>query len=77
MTPPHTVPSERGVGKGDWNRAQWLAYADRVLAGARVWASPGNGRITPPGAEGGYGNAIDGLEGFARSFLLAGFRIAG
>ena len=30
-----------------------------------------------PGTEGGYGHAVDGLEGFARSFLLAGFRIAG
>jgi hypothetical protein len=45
--------------------------------GARRWASPGNGRITPPGAEGGYGRDVDGLEGFARTFLLAGFRIAG
>ncbi|WP_345801379.1 DUF2264 domain-containing protein [Microbacterium sp. AZCO] len=61
----------------DWSRAQWLQYADRLLSGARAFASPGHGRITPPGAEGGYGNAIDGLEGFARTFLLAGFRIAG
>jgi hypothetical protein len=61
----------------DWSRAEWVAYADHILAGAQVWASPGHGRITPPGAEGGYGTAIDGLEGFARTFLLAGFRIAG
>lgn len=61
----------------DWTRDQWTAHADRLLAGARRWASPGHGRITPPGAEGGYGNAVDGLEGFARTFLLAGFRIAG
>jgi hypothetical protein len=27
--------------------------------------------------EGGYGRNVDGLEGFARTFLLAGFRIAG
>lgn len=77
MTSPHTEISGSDVGTDDWSRAQWLAYADRVLAGARVWASPGNARITPPGAEGGYGRAVDGLEGFARSFLLAGFRIAG
>ncbi|WP_349899180.1 DUF2264 domain-containing protein [Parafrigoribacterium soli] len=62
---------------GDWSRAQWLGYADRLLSGVMAWASPGNARITPPGAEGGYGTAVDGLEGFARSFLLAGFRIAG
>ena len=61
----------------DWTREQWTAHADRLLAGARRWASPANGRITPPGAEGGYGRAVDGLEGFARTFLLAGFRIAG
>lgn len=61
----------------DWTRDQWTAHADRLLAGARRWASPGNGHITPPGAEGGYGRAVDGLEGFARTFLLAGFRIAG
>ncbi|HEU5223996.1 MAG TPA: DUF2264 domain-containing protein [Candidatus Lumbricidophila sp.] len=61
----------------DWTREQWLSHADRMLAGAQRFASTGNGRITPPGLEGGYGRAIDGLEGFARTFLLAGFRIAG
>ncbi|WEG09451.1 DUF2264 domain-containing protein [Microbacterium horticulturae] len=61
----------------DWTRDEWLAYADRLLAGARRWASPTGARITPPGAEGGYGHDVDGLEGFARTFLLAGFRIAG
>ncbi len=58
-------------------RADLLALADRMLASARRYASPGHARILPPGAEGGYGRAIDGLEGFARTFLLAGFRIAG
>ncbi|MGO2748700.1 MAG: DUF2264 domain-containing protein [Pseudoclavibacter sp.] len=60
-----------------WTRDDWTGYADRLLSGAMAWASPGKGRITPPGAEGGYGHDIDGLEGFARTFLLAGFRIAG
>jgi hypothetical protein len=60
-----------------WTREDWLAYADRVLAGAMKWASPTGARITPPGAEGGYGHDVDGLEGFARTFLLAGFRITG
>jgi hypothetical protein len=60
-----------------WNREDWVAYADRILAGAHAFASPNNARITPPGAAGGYGRAVDGLEGFARTFLLAGFRIAG
>lgn len=60
-----------------WSRADWVRLADRLLASARGFASPGHARITPPGPEGGYGRAVDGLEGFARSFLLAGFRIAG
>lgn len=61
----------------EWSRDQWVAQADRILLGARHWASPGHGLITLPGVEGGYGSEIDGLEGFARTFLLAGFRIAG
>src|SRR3954453_24228353 len=48
-----------------------------MLAAARRHASPSHAHITFPGPEGGYGRAIDGLEGYARSFLLAGFRIAG
>ena len=61
----------------DWTRDEWLAFADRLLAGSRIWASENFARITPPGASGGYGPDVDGLEGFARTFLLAGFRIAG
>ncbi len=60
-----------------WNRQTWLALADNLLAGARQYASPDHARITPPGAPGGYGREVDGLEGFARTFLLAGFRLAG
>ncbi len=66
-----------GPQAADWTRAQWLDYADRLLDAARAWASPGCARITPPGEEGGYGRAVDGLEGFARTFLLAGFRLVG
>lgn len=64
---------------GGWpgDRPAWIALADRLLTAARTYASPGHARITPPGAEGGYGRDVDGLEGFARTFLLAGFRIAG
>ncbi|MFF1527941.1 DUF2264 domain-containing protein [Cellulomonas sp. NPDC058312] len=58
-------------------RQDWLALADRLLDGARPYASPGRARITPPGPAGGYGRDVDGLEGFARTFLLAGFRLAG
>ncbi|GIH19370.1 DUF2264 domain-containing protein [Rugosimonospora africana] len=68
--PPHS-PLRTG------QRAALIAYADRLLRGAAAFASPTFARITPPGPEGGYGTAIDGLEGFARTFLLAGFRIVG
>lgn len=60
-----------------WTRSDWTAYADRLLAGAMAHGTPGRGRILIPGAEGGYGRDVDGLEGFARTFLIAGFRIAG
>ncbi|MEU4428584.1 DUF2264 domain-containing protein [Actinoplanes sp. NPDC024001] len=59
------------------SRADWLRLADRILTAARRHASPGHARITPPGPPGGYGRDVDGLEGFARTFLLAGFRLAG
>ncbi|WP_051367393.1 DUF2264 domain-containing protein [Hamadaea tsunoensis] len=61
----------------DADRDAWLAAADDLLAAARRYASPGHARIVLPGPEGGYGRDVDGLEGFARTFLLAGFRIAG
>jgi hypothetical protein len=62
------------AGRGrDW----WTQFADRLLAGLRPYASEHHAQLIPPGAEGGYGRAVDGLEGFARSLLIAGFRIAG
>lgn len=62
---------------GVWTRDTWLALADRMLAAVRPYASPGHALVTLPGPPGGYGRAVDGLEGFARTLLLAGFRIAG
>ena len=60
-----------------WTREHHAALADSMLLGVRQWGSPSHARITPPGREGGYGHAIDGLEGFARTFMTAGFRLAG
>lgn len=60
-----------------WTRATWADLADRMLLAVRPYASTGHGRITLPGDPGGNGSAVDGLEGFARTFLLAGFRLAG
>ncbi|WP_223878323.1 DUF2264 domain-containing protein [Microbacterium radiodurans] len=68
----HPIPT-----RADLSRDEWLARADALLEVARAHATPGAGRILFPGDEGGYGAAVDGLEGFARTFLLAGFRIAG
>lgn len=58
-------------------RSDWTGYADRLLAAAYEHSSPNRAQILLPGAEGGYGRAVDGLEGFARTFLTAGFRLAG
>ncbi|GII77043.1 hypothetical protein Sru01_20250 [Sphaerisporangium rufum] len=60
-----------------WTRAHWAALADRLLLAVRPHASASHARITLPGAPGGYGTDVDGLEGFARTFLAAGFRVAG
>ncbi|GAA3939347.1 DUF2264 domain-containing protein [Microbacterium soli] len=70
------LPPERSPLR-DGSRDTLVAFADRMLRGAAAWASPGFARITPPGGPGGYGTDVDGLEGFARTFLLAGFRIIG
>jgi hypothetical protein len=42
----------------------------------RPYASPGNARIDLPGPASGSGRESDGLEGFARTFLLAAFRLS-
>ncbi|WP_083941723.1 DUF2264 domain-containing protein [Sanguibacter suarezii] len=60
-----------------WSRDRWAGLADTMLAAVRPFASPGHAQVLLPGRPGGYGSAVDGLEGFARTFLLAGFRLAG
>jgi hypothetical protein len=60
-----------------WSRAHWAALADTMLLAVRAHASPGHAQIVLPGPVGGYGRAVDGLEGFARTFLLAAIRLAG
>jgi hypothetical protein len=71
------VALESPSSAAEWTRDELLAYADALLAAVRPWASENGARITLPGASGGYGVDVDGLEGFVRTFLLAGFRIAG
>ncbi|GAA2564366.1 MULTISPECIES: DUF2264 domain-containing protein [Streptomyces] len=60
-----------------WERRHWTALADRLLTALDAHRSPGGARILLPGPNSSYGPDSDGLEGYARSFLLAGFRIAG
>jgi hypothetical protein len=60
-----------------WTRAHWEAVADRLLDALVPYASPGFAQYRLPGRASHSGPLSDGLEGFARSFLLAAFRIAG
>ena len=60
-----------------WTRAHWEATADRMLLALRPFASPGRARFDLPGPASRSGRVSDGLEGFARSFLLAAFRLKG
>jgi len=61
-----------------WTRAHWEATADDLLAGVRPYAGPGHSLINLPGPRPGWsGERSDGLEGYARTFLLAALRTAG
>ncbi len=59
-----------------WTREHWERLADRTLAAVRPHATPGHGLIHLPGPQSRSGRWSDGLEGFARTFLLAGFRLS-
>ena len=60
-----------------WTRERWATLADEMLGAVARYRSPGGARIDLPGPASRNGRASDGLEGFARTFLLAGFRVAG
>ncbi|MET9618698.1 DUF2264 domain-containing protein [Kitasatospora indigofera] len=61
-----------------WTRSHWEAAADALLAAVRPFAGPEQALITLPGPRPSIsGTRSDGLEGYARTFLLAAFRIAG
>ena len=62
----------------NWDdRRTWTDFADQLLLAIRPHASEGRAHISFPGAPGLFGSRIDALEGFARSFLLAAFRLVG
>lgn len=58
-----------------WTRAHWEAVADGLLAAVEPYRSADGAVITLPGRE--SWSRCDGLEGYARTFLLAAFRVAG
>ncbi|WP_326609008.1 DUF2264 domain-containing protein [Streptomyces scopuliridis] len=59
------------------DRAHWERTADRLLLAVRPYATDEHALIQLPGPPSHSGARSDGLEGFARTFLLAGFRLAG
>ncbi|MGW0670577.1 DUF2264 domain-containing protein [Streptomyces sp. NPDC002746] len=59
------------------DRAHWERTADRMLLAVRPYATDEHALIGLPGVPSHNGAHSDGLEGFARTFLLAGFRLAG
>ncbi|GAA1356660.1 DUF2264 domain-containing protein [Streptomyces beijiangensis] len=59
-------------------RAHWEKAADHLLLAVRPYASPRHGRIDLPGSRPSWsGPRSDGLEGYARTWLLAALRTAG
>jgi hypothetical protein len=60
-----------------YTRATWEATADALLAAAWRWATPGSAFLDLPGRTSASGVRSDGLEGYARTFLAAAFRVAG
>ncbi|MFI0732957.1 DUF2264 domain-containing protein [Streptomyces sp. NPDC021225] len=85
MTAPHLSvdtnhpprPDTRLSPYTGYTRAHWEAAADRLLTALVPYASPGLAQYRLPGPASYSGPWSDGLEGYARSFLLAAFRIAG
>ncbi|MFD5078560.1 DUF2264 domain-containing protein [Streptomyces sp. NPDC058371] len=59
------------------DRAHWERTADQLLLAVRPYGTDGHALINLPGVPSSSGARSDGLEGFARTFLLAGFRLAG
>lgn len=60
-----------------FTRAHWEAAADGLLKAAWQWATPGSALLDLPGRPSASGVRSDGLEGYARTFLAAAFRVAG
>lgn len=61
----------------DGSRRSWQDLADSLLAATSSHASPTGSLIRLPGPSSASGPWSDGMEGFARTFLLAAFRVRG
>lgn len=72
-----SVPEDRAASPyTGWTRAHWEDLADAQLAAVRGYATRRHALVDLPGPASRSGRQSDGLEGFARTFLLAGFRLA-
>ena len=60
-----------------WTRAHWAAVADHLLLSLRPYFTPTRSQVRLPGQTSSGGPDSDGLEGFARSFMLFAFRLTG
>ncbi|WP_049558397.1 DUF2264 domain-containing protein [Nonomuraea sp. SBT364] len=70
-------PDNRLSPRTGWTREHWEAVADHLLASVVPYATDDFAQFRLPGRASRSGPVSDGLEGFARTFLLAAFRIAG
>uniref|UniRef100_UPI000DF735D4 DUF2264 domain-containing protein n=1 Tax=Desertihabitans aurantiacus TaxID=2282477 RepID=UPI000DF735D4 len=71
------LPDDADAPVTGLGRAHWEQVADRLLAAAARYRTPRGGRIDLPGSPSRSGWVSDGLEGFARTFLLSALRTAG
>ncbi|OEV02537.1 DUF2264 domain-containing protein [Streptomyces oceani] len=71
------VEDRRSSPYTGYTRAHWEAVADGLLRTAWRWATPGGALLDLPGRPSVSGVRSDGLEGYARTFLAAAFRVAG
>ncbi|MTE17720.1 DUF2264 domain-containing protein [Streptomyces sp. TRM43335] len=79
MSIPFDLPAEDRVSSPytGYTRAHWEAVADGLLTAAWRWSTPGDALLDLPGRPSRSGVRSDGLEGYARTFLAAAFRVAG
>lgn len=79
MPPIALPPEDRTLSPyTGWTRAHWEAVADGLLESVARFAGPEHALIALPGERPSIsGRRSDALEGYARTFLLAAFRVAG